>query len=61
MMKRVFKKLPDGRVIYTFESASVEAPEKAVMPQPKPKHIGGGWYELPDGQKVRKKDLEAGD
>jgi len=43
------------------ETASIEAPEKAVLPQPKPKHIGGGWYELPDGQKVRKKDLEAGD
>jgi len=42
MMKRVFKKLPDGRVIYTFESASVEAPEKAVMPKPEPKQTGGG-------------------
>lgn len=28
-----------------------------------PKHIGGGWYLMPDGRKLRKKnlDLKAGD
>jgi len=25
------------------------------------RHLGGGWYQLPDGRKVRKSDLEAGD
>lgn len=39
------------------ETASVEASEKATLPAAKPKHIGG-WYELPDGRKVRKSDLE---
>lgn len=36
-------------------------PEAAVMPEskakPEPKHLGGGWYELPDGSKVRKSEL----
>ena len=25
------------------------------------KHLGGGWYQLPDGRKVRKSELEAGE
>ena len=34
-------------------------PEKAITQEAKePKHIGGGWYELASGKKVRKKDLE---
>ena len=54
------------------ETASVKPPERAVIPKAgpnafgnfvrkvtaEPKHLGGGWYELPDGRKVRKKDLE---
>lgn len=38
------------------ETATIEPPEKAVMPGLKPKHIGGGWYELPNGEKVRGKE-----
>ena len=41
------------------ETAIVKLPEKAVLPEAK--HLGRGWYELSDGRKVRKKDLEAGD
>ena len=40
------------------ETASVKPPENAMMPKAEPKHLGGGWYELPNGRKVRKKDLE---
>ena len=43
------------------ESASVKPPETATKKQPKPKHVGGGWYETADGQRVRKSELEAGD
>ena len=25
------------------------------------RHLGGGWYQLPDGRKVRKSELEAGE
>jgi len=25
------------------------------------KHLGGGWYQLPDGRKVRKSELQEGD
>lgn len=34
---------------------------EAEETDPEPKHLGGGWYALPDGRKVRKKDLEVGD
>ena len=58
-----------------IESATVKPPENAMMPKAeakglgdfvrkvteKPKPLGGGWYQLPDGRKVRKKDLEEGD
>ena len=57
------------------ETASVKPKENAMMPKAeakglgdfvrkvteKPKPLGGGWYQLPDGRKVRKKDLEEGD
>ena len=43
------------------EAAIVRAPERATMPKPKAKHIGGGWYLTAEGKKVRKKDLEEGD
>lgn len=32
-------------------------PERAVMPEPGPKYLGGGWY-LVNGRKVRKSQLE---
>ncbi len=47
-----------------FENAVIEPPENAALKAAKdkyPKHIGGGWYELPNGEKVKGKDeaLEA--
>ncbi len=51
----------------TMETATrPPAPEAAVMPEPGPKpepepeprHVGGGWYELADGRRVRKSQLE---
>ena len=42
-------------------TAMIEAPENAMVPRAKPRHVGGGWYELSNGKKVRKKDLEEGD
>ncbi len=63
--KRMAVRLPNGGIrmviVDCMETATAEAPEKATLPAAKPKHIGGGWYELPDGRRVRKKDLEAGD
>ncbi len=66
-----------GRVM---ETASVKPPEQAVMPKAEtkhlgdfvrkvtaePKHLGGGYYELPNGEKVRGKKaaeeaMKAGD
>ena len=40
------------------EVATVQPTEKAMLPKPEPKHVGGGWYELEDGSKVRKSELE---
>jgi len=59
MRKREFRKLPSGKVVYGFaETASIEPPETAMKPKPKAKSVGGGWYELEDGSKVRKSELE---
>ena len=52
-----------------IESATVKPPENAMMPKAEPKakpkakakKLGGGWYELPSGEKVRKSELEEGD
>ena len=43
------------------ESAVVEPPENAMMPKAKAKKLGGGWYELPSGEKVRKSELKEGE
>jgi len=43
------------------ETAAVKPPENAMKPSPQPKSLGGGWYQLLDGRKVRKSDLEAGE
>jgi hypothetical protein len=69
MRKRVFVTMPNGRVKYEFakekktkvETAMAEPAETATMPKPAYKHVGGGWYELEDGSKVRKSEIEAGD
>jgi len=63
-MKRRRKtiKTADGktRVIYAdgLETAAVKPAENAMKPSPTYKNLGGGWYELPDGRKVRKSQLE---
>lgn len=62
LKKRKVVKLENGGIRMDFvESAATKPSENAAMPKAKPKHIGGGWYELADGRKVRKKDLKAGD
>lgn len=33
-----------------------EAPEPEAEPEPKPRHVGAGIYELPDGRRVKGKD-----
>ena len=65
-MARVFRKMPNGRLRWELvdnkkpkkETASIEPPETAMKPKPKAKSVGGGWYELEDGSKVRKSELE---
>lgn len=51
--------VPEERRVET--ATAPPAPEAAVMPEPgpkpEPKHLGGGWYELPGGSKVRKSEL----
>jgi len=42
-------------------TASTKPAENAMMPKAKAKKLGGGWYELPSGEKVRKSELEEGD
>ncbi len=37
------------------ETASVKPPETAMKPKAEPKHLGGGYYLLPSGEKVRGK------
>ena len=37
-----------------IETATKEPEEKAV--EIEPKHIGGGWYELPDGSRIQGRD-----
>ncbi len=62
------KALVDSEAAVYVDSPQMRAavkppePEKAVTQESKaPKALGGGWYLLSDGRKVRKKDLEAGD
>jgi len=43
------------------ETASVKPPENAMMPKAKAKKLGGGWFELPSGEKVRKSELKEGE
>ncbi len=49
--------LPDATAMKLLQaglvSATVQPEENAMMP--KPRHVGGGYYELPDGKRVRGK------
>ena len=70
---RASKLLQSGAVVKLSEreTASFAPPEKAVLPEPEPKAItvepeppravGGGWFELADGRKVRRSQLEEGE
>ena len=40
------------------EEVRVEVKPEVKSEEKEPKHIGGGWYLLPDGTKRRKADLE---
>ncbi len=35
------------------ESAMMEPAENAMKSKPEAKYLGGGWYQCPDGRKVR--------
>lgn len=35
------------------ETAMRKPPGNAMMLEAKPKHIGGGWYQLSNGEKIR--------
>ena len=73
-MKMIRKVLENGKVQVLhaekkekkkIETASVEPVEKAIT-ESEPKHVGGGYYELPNGEKVKGKQaaeeaLKAGD
>ena len=50
-----------GKVYVRYETASVEMAENAMKKKPKPRHVGGGWYELEDGRRVRKSDIPGGE
>lgn len=64
-MKRVAVKLPNGKIRMVLETASAKAPENASKPNPLPKHVGGGWYEVRGekvkGKKAAEKVMKAGD
>ena len=45
-----------GGAVREIETASIKPPENAVMPKAKPKHLGGGYYLLPSGAKIRGKE-----
>ncbi len=40
------------------ENATSPEKENSMKPLSAPKHLGGGWYQLEDGSKVRKSQLE---
>jgi len=50
--------LENGRVKYVRirESANYKPPENASMSQAEPKHVGGGYYALPNGERVKGKE-----
>lgn len=45
----VAKKISDD------ELAEIDSPDDGADPDEWPKHTGGGWYELPDGSRIRGK------
>ena len=64
-MKMIRKVLENGKVQVLhaeekekkkIETASVKPVETATMPDPEPKHVGGGYYELPNGERVKGKE-----
>ncbi len=47
-------KTQETAVMPARETAAITPPEAAI----EPKHLGGGWYELHDGRKCRKAEIE---
>ena len=61
-MKKIIRKgnrYVEVKVQQDTETASVKMEENAMKSQPQPKPLGGGWYQLPDGRKVRRGELNA--
>lgn len=49
----------DAVGVRPVEQAVRKPPETADIkhePEAAPKHVGGGWYEMPDGERVRGKE-----
>lgn len=44
--------IAEGRV-EPVEGKARPTPENRAVPPPEVKHVGGGWYELPSGERVR--------
>lgn len=54
--------IPRDRALMLLNGGiAVPAVERAVETADYPKHVGGGWYLLADGRKVRKSELETRD
>ena len=64
MKEKKVIRMPNGKIRIEYvtkkkiETASIGPTETATLPDAEPKHVGGGWYELPDGRRVRKSELE---
>jgi hypothetical protein len=43
----------NGRKQKRLETAMRKPPGNAMVPEAEPKHIGGGWYLLSGGEKIR--------
>ena len=63
MKEKKIIRMPNGKIRIEYvtkkkkiETASVKPVETATMPDPEPKHVGGGYYELPNGERVKGKE-----
>jgi len=50
--------LPKSRALMLLNAGLAVPVTERVETADYPRHVGGGWYQTADGQKVRKADLE---